>query len=168
MTILEHVAESQVDSWRGLTDSRRPSARRIQLSEQSAPVPFLTAPRTSIVGDRSDEVHWLVDVTGEMRSYLELAPNWDSYGSGPVRREIVDMAVLIAEIMARLGFSRPAVSPESSGGILLEWEQSDRALSVDLDGNDGFSFAYESPGERELVGDIEHFVSLFAAGVRPF
>lgn len=168
MTILEHVAESQVDSWRGLTDSRRPRARRIQLFEQPAPVPFLTAPRTSIVAAGSDEVHWLVDVTDEMRSYLELAPDWDSYGGGPVREEIVDMAVLIAEIMARFGFSRPAVSPESSGGIFLEWEQSDRALSVDLDGNDGFSFAYESPGERELVGDIEHFVSLLAAGVQPF
>ena len=168
MTILEHVAESQADSWRGLTDSRRPSGRRIQLFEQPAPVPYLTAPRTSIAAARSDDVHWLVDVTDEMRSYLDLAPNWDSYGGGPVRKEIVDMAVLIAEIMARFGFSRPAVSPESSGGIFLEWEQSDRALSVDVDGNDGFSFAYESPGERELVGDIEHFVSLLAAGVQPF
>ena len=102
-----------------------------------------------------------------MQRYLELAPNWDSYGGGPVRKEIVDMAILIVEIMARFGFSRPAVSPESSGGIFLEWEQSDRALSVDLDGNDGFSFAYESPGERELVGDIERFVSLLA-GVQPF
>ena len=168
MTILEQVAASQVDSWMGLTDSRRPSARRIQLSEQPAPVQFLTAPRTAVVAARSDEVHWLVDVTAEMRSYLELAPDWDSYGGGPVRGEIVDRAILIAEIMAIFGFSRPAVSPESSGGIFLEWEQSDRALSVDLDGNDGFSFAYESPGERELVGDIEHFVDLLAAGVQPF
>ena len=168
MTILEQVAESQVDSWRGLTDSRRPSARRIQLSEQPAPVPFLTAPRTAVDAARSDEVHWLVEFTAEMRSYLELAPNWDSYGGGPVRGGVVDRAILIAEIMAICGFSRPAVSPESSGGIFLEWEQSDRALSVDLDGDDGFSFAYESPGERELVGDIERFVGLLAAGVQPF
>lgn len=102
-----------------------------------------------------------------MRSYLELAPNWDSYGGGPVRKETVDMAVLVAEVMARLGFSRPAVSPESSGGIFLEWEQSARTLSVDLDGN-GFSFAYEVPGEHERVGDIEYFVSLLATGVQPF
>ena len=113
------------------------------------------------------DVPWLTDVEDEMRSYLELSPNWDSYGGGPVRKEIVDMAILIAGTMARIGFSRPAVSPESSGGIFLEWEHSERALSVDLDGNEGFSFAYESPGERELVGDIEHFVSLLATGVPP-
>ena len=58
-----------------------------------------------------------------MRSYMELGPNWDSYGGGPARGEIVDGAVVIVEIMARIGFSRPDVSPESSGGILLEWEQ---------------------------------------------
>ena len=45
-----------------------------------------------------------------MRSYLELFPDWDSYGGGPVRKEIVDWAVLIAEIMAAIGFSRPEVS----------------------------------------------------------
>lgn len=113
MTILEHVAESQVDSWRGLTDSRRPRARRIQLSEQSAPVPFLTAPRTSIPP------------------------------------------------------ARPDICPQSSGGVLLEWQQTGRVLTVDLDGVEGFSFAYESPGV-ESEGGIEDFVSLLRAGLQPF
>ena len=167
MTILEHVAESQVDSWRGLTDSRRPSGRRIQLSEQHAPVPFLTAPRTSSFPVRSDEVRWLVDITDEMRSYLELAPNWDSYGGGPVREEIVDRAILIAEIMARFGFSQPTVCPEPSGGVLLEWEHSGRALAVDLDGNEGISFVYESPGEPESEGDFQDFMSLLNTGLQP-
>ena len=167
MTIIEQVAESQVDSWRGLTDSRRPSARRIQLSEQPAPVPFLTAPRTAVVAARSDEVHWLVDVTAEMRSYLELAPNWDSYGGGPVREVIVDVAILIVEMMGRCGFSRPVVCPEPSGGVLFEWEHSGRALAVDLDGNEGISFAYESPGEPESQGDFQDFVSLLNTGLQP-
>ena len=167
MTILEHVAESQVDSWRGLTDSRRPRARRIQLSEQSAPVPFLTAPRTSIPPARSDEDHWLVDVTDEMRSYLTLVPDWDSYGGGPVRKRIADAALRIAEVLARTGFSRPDICPQSSGGVLLEWQQTGRVLTVDLDGVEGFSFAYESPGV-ESEGGIEDFVSLLRAGLQPF
>ena len=53
----------------------------------------------------------VTDVEGEMRSYLELVPDWDSYGGGPVRQEIVDWAALIAKIMAGIGFSRPDVSP---------------------------------------------------------
>ena len=109
-----------------------------------------------------------------MRSYLELVFDWDSYGGGPARKEIVDWAVLVAEIMAEIGFSRPDVSPESSGGIILEWQQSNRVLTVDLDGiaefslSDGFSFAYESPGEPESEGNFEDFVSLLNAGLQPF
>ena len=49
----------------------------------------------------------------------------------------------------------------------MEWESADRALTVDLHGNDGFSFAYESPGEPELEGDFEDFVSLLNAGLPP-
>ena len=169
MTTLQHVLEPQTDSWsRGLTDSGVLQNRRIRLAERPTTSGFLTAPRLSAPPEGLPDIHWLADVEDEMRSYLKLVPNWDSYGGGPVRKEIVDMAVLIAEIMARYGFSRPAVCPESSGGILLEWEQSDRALTVDLDGNEGFSFAYESPSGPELEGDIEHFVSLLSVGVQPF
>ena len=99
---------------------------------------------------------------------MELGPNWDSYGGGPARGEIVDCAVVIVEIMARIGFSRPDVSPESSGGILLEWEQDGRALIVDLDGIGGFSFAYDALGKVALEGDIEDFFGLLGAGLRPF
>ena len=121
----------------------------------------------SQVPARSDEVHWLIDVTDEMRSYLTLAPDWDSYGGGPAPKEIVDMALLVAEIMARCGFSRPMVCPESSGGVLLEWEHANRVLTVDLDGIEGFSFAYESPGV-ESEGGVEDFVSLLRDGLQPF
>lgn len=97
----------------------------------------LTAPRLSAPPEDRHEVHWFTDVVDEIRSYLELVPNWDSYGGGPVRIEIVDAAVEIAGLMAFLGFSRPHVCPESSGGVLLEWVHYDRALVVDLDGNEG-------------------------------
>ena len=103
-----------------------------------------------------------------MRSYSELASNWDSYGGGPVSMRIVDEAMVVAELMAICGFSRPDVCPESSGGILLEWQQSDRVLTVDFDGIEEFSFAYESPEESESEGNFEDFVSLLNAGLQPF
>ena len=116
---------------------------------------------------RSNEVRWLADVADEMRSYLTLAPDWDSYGAGPVRKEVIDVAVVIAEMMARYGFSRPVVCPVPSGGVLLEWEHANRALTLAVDGNDEFSFAYESPGEPESEGDLRDLVSLLNAGLQP-
>ena len=115
---------------------------------------------------RPHEVHWLGDVRDEMRSYLALGSDWDSYGGGPVRTRIADAAVLVVEVMARIGFSRPDICPESSAGVLLEWQQSDRVLTVDLDGIEGFSFCYESPGV-ESEGGIEDFVSLLRGGLQP-
>ena len=103
-----------------------------------------------------------------MRSYSELASNWDSYGGGPVSTRVVDEAMVVAELMAIWGFSRPDVCPESSGGVLLEWQQSDRVLTVDFDGIEEFSFSYESPGEPETEGNFEDFVSLLNAGLQPF
>ena len=114
------------------------------------------------------DVLWFVEVENEIQSYLELAPGWDSYNGQPVRGDIVDAAVAIANLMAAHGFSRPHVCPEPSGGVLLEWMHSDRTLTVDLDGNEGFSFAYEPPGTPEVQGDMEHFIGLIRAGLQPF
>ena len=169
MTSLQPVVEPQADSWaRGLTNTEDLRPRRIRVAETPEPTSPLTAHRLSAPPEVLQEVHWLAHIEAEMESYLDLAPNWDSYGGGPAPKEIVDAAVMIARIMAEYGFSRPAVCPESSGGILLEWEKPDRALTIDLDSNDGFSFVYESPGMPELEGDIEHFVTFLNGGVQPF
>ena len=169
MTTLQRFVVPQASPWsRSLTDSAVRLTRRIQLAEQPTTGALLTAPRPSAPPEHRHEVFWFTDVEDEIRGCLKLVPNWDSYGGGPARVEIVDAAVEIARLMAVLGFSRPHVCPESSGGVLLEWEHSDRALTVDLDGNEGFSFAYESPGTVELEGDMERFIGLLRAGVHPF
>ena len=162
-------AESAADCWTsGLTDSRDLRCTHIRVADPRYSTSFLTAPRICSLPEGSREIPWLGDVEDEIRSYMELGPNWDSYGGGPARGEIVDCAVAIVEIMARIGFTRPDVSPESSGGVLLEWEQDGRALIVDLDGIGGFSFAYDALGKVELEGDIEDFFGLLGAGLRPF
>ncbi len=164
---LQHVVEPRTDSWTmGLTDSRVFQGR-ISFTKQAASN-FLTAPRPLTSPAPSHDIEWLADIKEEMRSYSKLAPDWDSYGGEPVQEDIVETAVQVARIMAICGFSRPEVCPESSGGVLLEWQQSDRALTVDLDGIEGFSFSYESPGEPEWEGGFEDFVSLLKVGLQPF
>lgn len=168
MTIQQLVAEPEAGSWAGgLTDSVR-RTRRIWFDAPAEPVLFLAAPRPFTSPVRSREAHWLADVQDEMCSYLELGSNWDSYGGGPVSVRILHEAMMVAELMAICGFSRPQVCPESSGGILLEWQQSEKVLTVDFDGVEGFSFAYESPGEPESEGNFEDFVSLLNADLQPF
>ena len=89
-------------------------------------------------------------------------------------KSVVAVAEAIAAIMSDMGFSRPDVGPESSGGVLLEWHRAGETLTVDIDiaggisPDRGFSFAYESLGEREVEGDLVGFATFLGAGLRPF
>lgn len=84
-----------------------------------------------------------------------------------MQETILEVAVLVTKAMVGYGFTRPDVCPEPSGGILLEWQRSDRMLTLDFDGVEGFSFAYESPGQPESEGSFEDFVGLLNAGLHP-
>lgn len=168
MTILELVRHTKQDSWSAdLTASGAQRIPRFRPANQPTSVSFLTATGTDAHPLGSQDMPWLADLTHEIWSYLELAPNWDSYGGGPVRSEIAQAAIQVARLMALIGFSRPDSCPESSGGVLMEWECADRALTVELEASGEFSFSYESPGTRESEGDFVDFVSLLNSGLQP-
>ncbi len=108
---------------------------------------------------------WFRDTRDKIRGYMDLVPNWDSYGGGAISSKVVDMAERFAEMMARIGFSRPTVCPESSGGILLEWQSLGQVLTVDIAiDKEGFSFSYESAESLELEGDVWDFLKLVRGG----
>ena len=109
---------------------------------------------------KTDVKDWLDDAILEIRSYMDLPDDWDSYGGGPVGRETVDAAVQFAEIMAGRGFSRPDICPESCGGILFEWQLADRVLTVDFPENGKTSFSYEVYGGDEVEGDLRRLFAL--------
>ena len=141
---------------------RRPSSvfRRRESGTPSA------APQSIRPAAPVQEDSWLADAEHRIRGFAELPDDWDSYGGGPVPKSVLEAAVAIAAIMSDIGFSRPDVGPQSSGGVLLEWHHAGRTLTVDIDiagglsPDRGFSFAYESPGEREIEGDLEDFTGL--------
>ena len=141
--------------------SDRPYLRGIapsyRLLVNPLPIGYLTEP--------PQLASWFLDIRDKIRGYLELVPNWDSYGGGPISREVVDNAERFAEVMARSGFSRPNVCPESSGGILLEWLRRGQALTVDIaSDNEGLSFSYESAETPESEGDGRDFLELVRGG----
>jgi|LGOV01.1.fsa_nt_gb hypothetical protein len=81
---------------------------------------------------------------------FDLPEDWDSYGGNVIEKHCIDRAVKILkyliELRDRTGISAPVpfVSPLSSGGIQIEWEEKERYLEL--------SFLPES-------SEIEYFVS---------
>lgn len=174
MTSLLLVEPSQTDGRAGLTGSSVQRTWRVRIARYPEPGLLWTGHRPLRPGASQGQACWLPDIECGIRQYLDLAPDWDSYGGGSPSRDMVDAAVVVARIMAELGFSRPQVCPQSSGGVLMEWEGSGRTLTVDIEAtgdrpvSDWFSFALVSPGEPGREGDFKDFVELLNAGLRPF
>jgi len=69
---------------------------------------------------------------------FNLSKDWDSYGGNVIEEHCIDRAVEILkylmELHDRTGISVPApfVSPLSSGGIQIEWEEKERYLELSL------------------------------------
>lgn len=133
ITSLQLVEPSQTDVRGRLTDSSVWRVSRVRVARYPETGSLWTTSRPTRSEALPGEASWFADIEGKIRSYLDLAPDWDSYGGGPPSTDIVDAAVVVAQIMAEFGFSRPAVCPQSSGGILLEWQGSGRTLTVDLE-----------------------------------
>lgn len=111
---------------------------------------FVKPPPINFLIDQPMPDRWIPEIREKMRGYLELPTNWDSYGGGPISNEVVAAAERFAELMAAIGFSRPKICPESSGGVLLEWQSPTQVLTVDFDETQVFSFSYESFEMPEL------------------
>lgn len=144
---------------RRLTDSRTAPRAPLIVLKKSTPA-SLTEQHLP------NAASWFPDVRDRIRSCLDLAPNWDSYGGEAISGPIVGAAERFAEFMAVFSFSRPSVCPQSSGGIMLEWHDPDRTLTVDIDSDDikGFSFSYESAEAPELEGGTNEFTRLVQDG----
>ena len=175
MTSLQVVEQSRTDVGGGLTDSSVRRTSHVRVARQPERGLLWTTPRPTQSGAFRAEASWFADIESEIRGYLDLAPDWDSYGGGPPTRDVVDAAVAVAQIMAYLGFSRPTVCPQSSGGVMMEWQGSSCiVLTVDIEAigerpaSDWISFALASPGESEREGNFEDLVALLNAGLQPF
>ena len=78
---------------------------------------------------------------------------------GAISRDVALVVERFAELMAAIGFSRPNICPEPSGGVILEWQNTAQVLTVDFDEIQGFSFSYESFEMPELDdgGGLDEF-----------
>ena len=95
-------------------------------------------------------------VRDKIKSLTELPENWDSYGGGPVKQSMVDLALVVLRWLLTRSWPDPDVSPTSAGGVVLEWGDD---LTINIDVNDGFSFLYKDE-EGDTEGDIEDFMLL--------
>jgi hypothetical protein len=89
----------------------------------------------------------------QLDAMLQLPPNWDGYGAGPIEPGIVDWAkdfVAYFEALQSLqGIDRGIrVYPSRTGGVQIEWEDSrfERELELNPDGSIGLLHVEKATG----------------------
>jgi hypothetical protein len=75
---------------------------------------------------------WLRIVLQEIKAVAALAENWDGYGSGPIRRDVLWYALrLLQSVMEDC--PAPQLTPMSHEGILLEWHRGGILLEIEIE-----------------------------------
>jgi hypothetical protein len=76
------------------------------------------------------EQPWLHTVLQELRAVAALGEDWDSYGAGPIRRDVLWYALrLLQSVMD--DFPAPQLTPMSHEGVLLEWLRDGTRLEIE-------------------------------------
>jgi hypothetical protein len=76
------------------------------------------------------EPRWWPAAVARFRELLTLDEGWDTYGSPPIDRNMVDQAVVCAWALGRNITAAPWIVPTSVGGVQLEWHGDERTIEI--------------------------------------
>ena len=73
---------------------------------------------------------WERELVATLCRYLDLPPNWDSYGGKPLRHDTGMFALQVLSSIMNESIPVPSIVPISSGGVQFEWHQN--GLDIEL------------------------------------
>jgi hypothetical protein len=86
---------------------------------------------------------WLRTVLREIRVLSDLDDNWDGYGAGPIRADVLDYTLgLLQSVME--DFPAPQLTPMSHEGVLLEWHRDGVRLEIEIENAGEAYVSYEN------------------------
>lgn len=77
------------------------------------------------------------DVRGQLQQFLDLAPDWDSYGGRPIDPTIIHVAQYLLVSIAESEVELPSLVPTSLGGLSLEWHRPTVEFAIELEPEGG-------------------------------
>jgi hypothetical protein len=78
------------------------------------------------------EQRWLPAVLREIEHIADLGDNWDGYGAGPIRKDVLWYALRLLQSVMEDG-PAPQLTPMSHEGVLLEWVRDSVHLEIEIE-----------------------------------
>jgi hypothetical protein len=79
------------------------------------------------------EPKWAVSVTRQLEAVSFLGEDWDGFGAGPIRRDVIKFATHVFEQIMLPNTPAPHVTPMSHGGLMLEWHEHGIELEIEIE-----------------------------------
>jgi hypothetical protein len=117
------------NAWaRGNARERREPARRVLSDPEQLP----TVEAGETTGSSDPEPRWLPAVLQRIEHIRNLDDNWDGYGAGPIRADVLSYALhLLQTVMDDV--PAPQLTPMSHEGVLIEWARGGVTLEIEIE-----------------------------------
>jgi hypothetical protein len=107
---------------------------------------------------------WFDGVDRKLMSFVNLEPNWNSYGARPVHESVARAASDLLRQLVRRTAPEPSVVPTSGGGVQFEWHTRNHDLEIELPSPGRLLAVFEDRAsgeewEREFSSDLGPLVT---------
>ena len=89
------------------------------------------------------EQAWLRTVLQEIGHIADLEENWDGYGAGPIRRDVLWYTLRLLQTVMD-DYPAPQLTPMSHEGVLLEWFRDGARLEIEIENAGAACVSYEN------------------------
>jgi hypothetical protein len=86
---------------------------------------------------------WLRTFLKEIEVVAALTEGWDSYGAGPIRRDVLWYALRLMQSVMD-DYPAPQLTPMSHEGVLLEWHRNGAHLEIEIENAGEAYVCYEN------------------------
>lgn len=97
---------------------------------------------------------WEVHIKDQLVSILHLQEDWDGFGAGQIRRDVLHFAIAILRQIMRSDTPSPHITPMSHEGVQLEWHTDEIDLEIEVEEPGAAWVSYENRRD-EIEADWE-------------
>jgi hypothetical protein len=130
------------------TRARRNTRERIEPVRKvlSDPEQLPTVEQSETTGFSDAEPRWLSAALQRIEHIRNLDDNWDGYGAGPIRADVLSYALRLLQTVMD-DAPAPQLTPMSHEGVLIEWARGGVHLEIEIEDAGEAFVSYEDEGK---------------------
>ena len=103
------------------------------------------------------DVSWLMEGLKQFNRIALLPENWDSYGTSPVKDEVLIYALCAFFELVPYGYRMPQIGATVRGGVSMQWHKANSGLELSIEEPGHiYAYYYSDDEDKEWERDIRN------------